>query len=167
MEAVPETTEIAPGYSSGTKEMPPGHDPAAKAIPGLALLDINDLDKRTKPYRRWEAIRAAVLLDRGGEANVSEVQRQLISKFATLALQLELLEIAALAGQAIDCDLFGRVSGHLRRLGETLGVDRVPHDIGPSLADLIRMDDAAQRAAKAAAKAAAAATTIDADEVAP
>jgi len=133
-----QATEIASGYSSGTKQMPPSHDPAAKGIPGLGLLNIDDLDKRTKSYKRWEAIRAAVLSDRGGEENVSEVQRQLISKFATLALQLELLEVAALAGQQIDCDLFGRVSGHLRRLAESLGVDRVARNIGPTLSDILR-----------------------------
>ena len=131
-----QAAELAPGYDADTRRMPPGRDPAAKAIPGLPLLDINDLDKRTKPYKRWEAIRAAVLSDRGGETNVSEVQRQLISKFATLALQLELLEIAALAGQSIDCDLFGRVSGHLRRLGETLGVDRIARSV-PTLQEYL------------------------------
>ena len=94
--------------------------------------DIGTLDKRTRPYRRYEAIRSAVLSDLGGEANVSEVAKQLISKFATLALQLELLESAALEGTAIDLDLFGRCSGHLRRIAELLGLSRVPVDITPT-----------------------------------
>jgi hypothetical protein len=61
----------------------------------------------------------------GGEENTSEVQRQMISKFSTLAIQLEVMEAAALAGEAIDIDLFGRCSGHLRRIAEVLGFHRV------------------------------------------
>ena len=57
----------------------------ARGVRGL--LSIDALDKRTRPFRRYEAIRGAVLADMGGEENTSEVQRQLISKFATLALQ--------------------------------------------------------------------------------
>ena len=50
----------------------------------------------------------AVLADIGGAENVSEIQRQLIAKFATLALQLEAMEAAAIEGNEIDLDLFGR-----------------------------------------------------------
>jgi hypothetical protein len=89
------------------------------------VLSIDALDKRTRAYRRYETIRGAVLADMGGDANVSAVQRQLISKFATLAMRLEEMEASALAGQEIDVDLFGRCSGHLRRLAETLGLRRV------------------------------------------
>jgi hypothetical protein len=92
-------------------------------------LTIDALDRRTRPFKRYESIRGAVLADMGGESNTTEVQRQLISKFATLALQLETLESAALEGNHIDLDLFGRCSGHLRRIAETLGLRRVPRDV--------------------------------------
>lgn len=94
-----------------------------------SVAEIDALDRRTRPYRRYDSIRAAVLSDMGGEANVSEVQRQLISKFATLALQLEEIEAAALEGEQIDLDLFGRCSGHMHRIAMTLGVKRVPIDV--------------------------------------
>jgi hypothetical protein len=93
------------------------------------VLSIDALDRRTRPYKRYEMIRAAVLSDMGGAENTSEVQRQLISKFATLALQLEVLESAAIEGTQIDLDLFGRCAGHLRRIAETLGLRRVPRDV--------------------------------------
>ena len=120
---------MASGNVPTATELTPGCDPAARGVPGLGLLNIDDLDKRTKTYKRWEAIRAAVLSDRGGEQNVSEVQRQLISKFATLALQLELQEAAALAGGGIDVEAFGRNAGHLRRLAKSLGLGRVARDV--------------------------------------
>jgi hypothetical protein len=120
-----------------TAELAPGYGPDTRVVSGLGLLNIDDLDKRTKTYKRYESIRRSVLSDRGGEQNVSEVQRQLISKFATLALQLELQEAAALAGEPIDVDLFGRCAGHLRRLAESLGVDRVPRNITPTVQDYV------------------------------
>jgi hypothetical protein len=105
----------------------------AGQLPGYGLdrgvLSIDSLDKRTRAYRRYVSIRGAVLADMGGEANTTEVQRQLISKFATLALQLEVLESAAIEGGPIDLDLFGRCAGHLRRIAETLGLRRVSRDV--------------------------------------
>ena len=98
-------------------------------VRGVGVSCIDALDRRRRPFKRWEAIRGAVLSDMGGEANVSAVQRQLISKFATLAMRLEEMEASALAGQEIDVDLFGRCSGHLRRLAETLGLRRVPREV--------------------------------------
>jgi hypothetical protein len=59
----------------------------------------------------------------------TEIQRQLVGKFSTLALQLEALEAAAIEGDEIDLDLFGRCAGHLRRIAETLGLKRQPRDV--------------------------------------
>jgi hypothetical protein len=95
----------------------------------LKSADIDALDKRTRPFKRYEAIRSAVLSDMGGEANTSAIVKQLISKFCTLAMQLEQIEALALEGVPIDLDLFGRCSGHLRRIGETLGLQRIPVDL--------------------------------------
>jgi len=103
------------------------YQPDARAVGGLLSLDA--LDHRTSPYRRYEAIRGAVLADMGGAENVSEIQRQLIAKFATIALQLEGMEAAAIEGNEIDLDLFGRCAGHLRRIAEALGLKRVPREI--------------------------------------
>jgi hypothetical protein len=121
--------------AADTAEQPPGYGLETKGIAGV--LSIDALDKRTRPYRRYVAIRGAVLSDMGGEANVTEVQRQLVSKFATLALQLEVLESAAIEGSQIDLDLFGRCAGHLRRIAETLGLRRVPREIVPTLREYI------------------------------
>jgi hypothetical protein len=100
------------------------------------LLTIDALDRRTRAYKRFVAIRSAIIEDLGGEDALSEVQRQLVSKFATLSLQLEATEAAALAGQAIDAEAFGRAAGHLRRLAEVIGLQRRPRDI-TSLTDYL------------------------------
>ena len=71
-----------------------------------------------------------MLADMAGADNVSEMERQLISKFATLALQLEMMEVAALEGSGIDLDLFSPCAGHMRRIAETLGLQRRTRDVG-------------------------------------
>jgi len=38
---------------------------------------------------------------------------------------------------AVDLDSYGRCAGHLRRLFETLGVERRPRDVSPTLADIV------------------------------
>jgi hypothetical protein len=113
--------------AADTTEQPARCDLDTRGFGGV--LSIDALDRRTRPFKRYEAIRAAVLSDMGGEENVTEVQRQLVSKFATLALQLEVLESAAIEGNPIDLDLFGRCAGHMRRIAETLGLRRVPREV--------------------------------------
>jgi len=112
--------------AADTAQLEAGYEPVQRGVGGA--LSIDALDRRTRPFKRYETIRGAVLADLGGEGNTSEIQRQLISKFATLALTLEQQEAAALAGDEIDVDLFGRCAGHLRRIAETLGLRRVPKD---------------------------------------
>jgi hypothetical protein len=89
------------------------------------------IDSRTRPYRRYGTIKGAITSDLGGDEHITELQRQLISKFAAMAMQLEDMEAAAVAGEEIDLDLFGRISGHCRRIAESLGLKRVPKDVTP------------------------------------
>jgi hypothetical protein len=121
--------------SANAAEQERGYRPLTRAIGGIPTIDA--LDRRTRAYRRYEAIRGAVLSDMGGEENTSEIKRQLISKFATICLQLEVMEAAAIAGETIDADAFGRISGHARRIAETLGMSRRPREITPSVADYV------------------------------
>lgn len=108
-------------------------DNSATGAPIVGPSTIDALDKRTRPFRRYQAINSAVLADLGGADQASEIQRQLVSRFATLALSLEAMEAAAIDGASIDLDLFARGAGHLRRLGEALGLKRQPRDVTPSL----------------------------------
>ena len=124
-----------------TPEMRHQSGTGSASIEGPSTIDA--LDRRTRPYKRYLAIRAAVIDDLGGEIALSEVQKQLVSKFATLALQLEVFEAAAMAGQAIDAEAFGRSAGHLRRLAEAIGLRREPRDVTPDLHTYLRSKEAA------------------------
>src|SRR5665213_1207037 len=110
------------------------YPPTTRTVGGIS--SIESLDKRTRAFKRYRVICGAVLADMGGAENVSEIQHQLVAKFATLALQLEAMQAAAIEGNEIDLDLFGRCAGHLRRIAEALGVQRVPRDVTPSLSDI-------------------------------
>lgn len=101
---------------------------------GTALFVVDDADGRGPEARRFRDILGAVSSDLGGGGDLSEVQRQLARRFAALALSLELQEAALVSGQVVDLDLFGRLSGQLNRLANTLGLRRVARDVTPDLA---------------------------------
>jgi hypothetical protein len=74
------------------------------------------------------------LADLGGEGFVSEAERSIIRRAATLTVELERLELKfALAGQACadDLELYQRTANSLRRLLESVGIKRVPRDVTP------------------------------------
>jgi hypothetical protein len=59
---------------------------------------------------------------------VSEFQLALSKRAAALTVELESLEAQMSEGTPVDLDLFGRLVGHLRRVAETLGIERKMRD---------------------------------------
>jgi hypothetical protein len=95
-------------------------------------------DGRSLWGRRYREIVAAHVADMGQPAEaLSEAQRSLIRRASTFEIELERLEGRLSQGEAIDLDLYSRVSGQLRRVLETIGIQRVAKDVTPSLAELI------------------------------
>jgi hypothetical protein len=89
------------------------------------------------------------LADLGGDDNVSEAERSIIRRVATLTVELELLELKfAKAGgaEAANLDLYQRTAGNLRRLLEAIGLQRRARDVTPDPLTYAR-----QRAEEAAA----------------
>jgi len=87
--------------------------------------------------RRFRDVLAELTCDLGGDDRLSEAQRQLCRRAATLALQCEHWDAAAASGETVDWDLYSRTSGHLRRIFETLGVERKARDVGPTLEGVV------------------------------
>jgi uncharacterized tellurite resistance protein B-like protein len=72
----------------------------------------------------------------GGDDAVSEAERSIVRRVATLTVELERLELVfALAGEAKpeQIDLYQRTANSLRRLLESIGIKRVPRDVTPSV----------------------------------
>jgi hypothetical protein len=91
-------------------------------------------DNRGIWVRRCKDLIELHLSDLGGEANCSAAEKSLIRRVAVLSVELEQLEQKfAIAGEASpnQLDLYGRSAGNLRRILETLGLERRARDITP------------------------------------
>lgn len=71
--------------------------------------------------------------DLGGFSSLSECQLSLVRRMSALEIELERMEGELAEGRDVDLDAYGRLSGHLRRIIETLGVHRVKRDIAPDI----------------------------------
>src|SRR5689334_19789048 len=105
------------------------------AVTNGSAMFLEDVDGCSRQARRFRDILASLVSDLGGPESLSEQQRQLARRGAFLALQCELLEGKAVAGEDIDLVLFGVLTDRQGRTFQRLGIKRVPKDITPSLKD--------------------------------
>jgi hypothetical protein len=94
---------------------------------------LNGVDGRSPWVRRCKDIIASHISDLGGEDNTSAAERSLVRRAAVMTTELEMLEARfANAGQAEsnDLDLYVRASGNLRRLLESVGLQRRAREVG-------------------------------------
>jgi hypothetical protein len=89
---------------------------------------------RTAWARRYRDLLELHADDLGGTSLLSEAQHSLIRRVATLEIELERLEGRLSEGNDVDLDIYARTASHLRRLLETLGIERAKRDITPNLA---------------------------------
>ena len=80
--------------------------------------------------RRWKDLIEAHVADLGGVSNLSEAQRSLVKRAATIELELEQIEGRLSEGKAQDLAAFATAVSHLRRVFETLGVERKARHMG-------------------------------------
>jgi hypothetical protein len=81
-------------------------------------------DGRGAWTRRWKDIVELHVADAGGRDQMSEAMLSLCRRAATLEIQLEQLECRMSEGDDTDLETYGRIASHLRRILETLGVER-------------------------------------------
>lgn len=85
------------------------------------------VDGRSTWVRRLRDLIALHLSDLGGEDAVSEAERSIVRRVATLTVELERMEsVFAVAGEARpdQIDLYQRTANSLRRLLESVGLER-------------------------------------------
>jgi hypothetical protein len=93
------------------------------------------IDGRNPWVRRCKDLIHTHLVDLGGYDRASAAERSIVRRVAVLSVELENLERRfVLAGSASseDLDLYQRTAGGLRRLLESVGLQRRPRDITPS-----------------------------------
>jgi hypothetical protein len=84
--------------------------------------------------RRFRDVLAEIISDLGGhDGGLSEGQRQLARRCATIAIACERMEGEAAAGNPIDLDVYGTLTDRLGRAFGRLGLRRRARDVTPSL----------------------------------
>jgi hypothetical protein len=65
----------------------------------------------------------------GGANALSDAQLGLIRRAAAIECELERLDAMLSRGKKVDMDSYARISGHLRRMWETLGLERSAKEV--------------------------------------
>lgn len=103
---------------------------------------IGGVDGRTLWARRYKDVLALHASDLGGAEAMSEAEKAIVRRAATLVVELERLEArfatADKAPSERDLDLYSRLAGGLRRLLETVGLHRRPRDVAPTITAYLR-----------------------------
>ena len=90
-----------------------------------------EADQRGPWARRWKGVLAEIISDLGGADLLSEGQKQLARRCATIAIACERMEGEAAQGHEIDLDAYGTLTDRLGRALQRLGLKRHPRDITP------------------------------------
>lgn len=117
--------------------------PEARTRVGNGSVVLQGVDGRSVVFRRYREILAALVSDMGGDP--SEAQQQIARRAASLAIWCEEQDTAAANGTPIDVAKYTTASNTLRRLLESLGLERRQRNVTPTIAEY-----AAQRAAEKA-----------------
>jgi hypothetical protein len=90
-----------------------------------------------KPAVRLRELMSRMTSDLGGAENLTEAERQLIKRAATISLTCEQMELRAASGEPFDLTAYSVATGHLGRTLKLLGLKRRPRDEAPSLRQYI------------------------------
>jgi hypothetical protein len=103
---------------------------------GTSLFAEAGIDLRSAWARRFRDVFELHVSDLGGVDAVSEAEQSICRRISTLTVELERLECRLVKQEAPDdrlLDLYQRVSNTLRRLLETIGLERRQRDVTPDL----------------------------------
>jgi hypothetical protein len=126
-------------------------DGSASIKPRLArhgyvkFLTLADLDARSRAAAFAKNLVAEFESDLGGADNLTAALRQLTQRGAVLSAIAQDFETRFLLGEAIELPDYLAAVNNLRRVLRTIGLERKARDVGPSLADLMRLDLVDQR----------------------
>jgi hypothetical protein len=120
---------------SATEVLPDaGNSPQARdkrprsAVTSGRKLFVNG-DPNSAWARRFHDLVVGHVLDAGGRDMLSEAKFALCKRAAALECELEQLEGQLSQGEPVDLDCYGRAASHLRRILETLGLERRATDV--------------------------------------
>ena len=96
---------------------------------GTRLFCVDDLDGRSQTARRFRDLVEGMGNDLGGSDRLSEAQRQLIRRAATLSIMSESVEADFVRNLAFDSEAYGVLCDRLGRCLQRLGLERVARPV--------------------------------------
>ncbi|MCA1775119.1 MAG: hypothetical protein LC676_05785 [Loktanella sp.] len=103
--------------------------PEFRTVRGTGQMLLAGVDGRSNMARRFREITAEIETDLGGD--LTEAQRQLTARAATLAMWCEERETELALGQDFDAQAYATISNAMRRLLSDLGLERRSRDVTP------------------------------------
>jgi hypothetical protein len=97
---------------------------------GTRLFCVDGLDGRSQTARRFRDLVETIGNDLGGVDHLSEGQKQLIRRAATLSIMAEAMEADAVRNLAFDGEAYGVLCDRLGRCLQRLGLERKARDSG-------------------------------------
>jgi hypothetical protein len=88
-----------------------------------------NVDGRSLLARRYRDIIAVVIADQGGTDGMTEARRQLIRRFASLAVQAGALDARVGNGEEIDLGEYSTLTSTMVRVAHRIGLNRVAKNI--------------------------------------
>jgi len=107
---------------------------------GAAMFIERGTDQRSPVARRLRDLMKLHTLDvsPNGPEHLSAAQAQLVKRISMIEVQAELMEARMVDGDdKVDVESYARISSHLRRLYECLGLRKTKRDTAPSIDELV------------------------------
>jgi len=105
--------------------------PEFKTRRGTGAVTLAGVDGRSMLARRFREITTGIEADLGND--LTEAQRALLARAATLAVWCEEREAELARGEQFDAGEYATISNALRRILSDLGLHRVSRDVTPDL----------------------------------
>jgi hypothetical protein len=115
-----------------TVTQPARRKPMARSKVGNGKVLLPMTDGRSLTARRFQDLYEDIGSDLGGLSALSEGKKQLIRRAATLSAESERLEAEWANGREFDIMVYSTLANCLRRILESLGLDRVARDVSLS-----------------------------------
>jgi len=112
--------------SSQDRESARAKRPQSAVTSGRRLFVESEADPNSAWSRRFRDLTGLHVADCGGSGALSAAKLSLCRRAAALEVQCEALESVMSAGGQVDLDRYGRAASHLRRILESLGLERKP-----------------------------------------
>jgi hypothetical protein len=131
-------TEIRPSAENSPRaRMKRGRRRPRSAITSGRKQFVNG-DPNSAWARRFHDLVVGHIADAGGRDRISEAQFALCKRAAALECELEQLEGRLSLGEQVDLDRYGRAASHLRRILESIGLERKPREVVPTIEQYAR-----------------------------